>query len=175
MRIAIFTGNVNQPSSRYRIRQYIDKLKNNDIEVDDFSSTRGKYPPLQKYKRVAWLIKTAFERFKQTREFNNNDYEIAIVQREMISTLYTFERFLNKPQILDVDDAIHLYRGGKFIEKIARKSDAVICGNKYLANVYSKWNKKIYIIPTAVDTNKFIPAKKEMESEFVTIGWGWYK
>ncbi|MBB6631975.1 glycosyltransferase family 4 protein [Clostridium algidicarnis] len=172
MKVAAFTGEINDPSSRYRVRQYIDILKEYDIDIDDFISLNGKYPPVEKNKRLLWGAKTLAERFKQVVNVKLKNYDCIILQREMISTLNTFEKLTPRPRILDVDDAVYLYRRGNFIKKIAKSSDVVICGNEHLADVFEKWNNNIYIIPTAVDTRKYVPnvtAKRKKEK--VTIGW----
>jgi len=172
LKIAAFTGEINDPSSRYRLRQYIDILKKNDIEIDDFISSKGKYPPAQKNKRIIWGMKSLSERLGQVLSVKTNHYDCIILQRELISTLNTFEKFTPRPRILDVDDAIYLHKRGSFIKTIAQTSDAVICGNKNLANVFEKWNNQIYIIPTAVDTKKYIPSiDGRRMKEKVTLGW----
>jgi glycosyltransferase involved in cell wall biosynthesis len=79
---------------------------------------------------------------------------------------------LNSSKILDVDDAIYLHGNGKFIEKIAKNCNAVICGNSFLENKFKTWNKNTIIIPTAVDTKKYIlRGYKKESSRNVVIGW----
>jgi glycosyltransferase involved in cell wall biosynthesis len=172
VKVAAFSGGISDPSSRYRIRQYIDTLKEYNIEIDDFISLNGKYPPVEKSKRIIWGIKALHERLKQVVSVNIKNYDCVFLQREMISTLNTFENFTPRPRILDVDDAIYLHRRGNYIKKIAENSDAVICGNKNLAEVFEKWNNQIYIAPTPVDIRKYVPninARKIKEK--VIMGW----
>jgi glycosyltransferase involved in cell wall biosynthesis len=172
LKVAAFTGGINQPSSRYRVRQYINILKEYNIEIDDYFSLNGKYPPEEKNKRIIWGIKVLHERLKQVVSVNTKNYDCVFLQREMISTLNTFEKFTPRPRILDVDDAIYLHRRGKFIKRIAENSDVVICGNKNLADVFEKWNNQIYIVPTAVDTRKYVPSINEKKiKEKVIMGW----
>ncbi len=45
-----------------------------------------------------------------------------------------------------------------------------ICGNKYLYDFSKKYNPNTHVIPTAVDTNKFIP-KENTNVTDITIGW----
>jgi len=136
LKVAAFTGGVNQPSSRYRVRQYINTLKKYNIEIDDYFSLNGKYPPEEKNKRIIWGIKILYERLKQVVSVNIKNYDCIFFQREMVSTLNTFENYTPKPRILDGEDAIYLHRRGKFIKRIAENSDVVICGNKNLADVF---------------------------------------
>jgi hypothetical protein len=53
--------------------------------------------------------------------------------------------------ILDVDDAIWLYRDGLFAQRLAQLCDAIICGNEFLGEKFRRWNFNIHILPTAVN------------------------
>lgn len=79
--------------------------------------------------------------------------DATILQRELISTIPTFEKLLPGKKILDVDDAIFLYRKGLAAKNAARASIGVVCGNSYLADYFSQYSKT-HIIPTGVDVNK---------------------
>lgn len=171
MKVATFTGELNDPSSRYRIRQHIDKLRNFGIEIDDYSSKNGKYPPLEKEKRIIWGAKVLTERLSQVTTANIKGYDCSILQREMISTLNTFERYTPRPRILDVDDAIYLHKRGNFIKNISKYSDTIICGNNNLAEIFSKWSSNIFVVPTAVDTKRYIPGPCDITKDKITIGW----
>jgi glycosyltransferase involved in cell wall biosynthesis len=94
----------------------------------------------------------------------------------MLSTSFTLEPLTKKPRILDVDDAIWLYRNGSCACRLAKISDSVICGNSFLADYFSQWNPNIAILPTAVDTDRFLPlASKPFDDGAPdvrpTIGW----
>jgi len=173
MKIACITGSPEEPSSRYRIRQYIPSLNKVGFDLVDYPSVIGRYPPAGFKNRIIWIMKIMIERFSQVVKINKCNYDCVILQREMVSTLHTFERYINAKVILDVDDAIYLHKGGHFIKKIAKKSNAVICGNTFLAEKFSAWNKNVHIIPTAVDTDKFIPKQfsHDYSKQKITIGW----
>ena len=100
-----------------------------------------------------------------------NDYPCRILQREMISTLPTLERLLPKPLVLDVDDAIYVYRNGRAAEYIARSCSLVVCGNHYLAEKFSQWNSNVVVIPTGVDTDQLRPIINKNAEESQIIGW----
>lgn len=171
--IAAFTAEIRDPSSRYRIRQYIEPLDKLGIIIDDYYSIIGKYPPVEKHKRLAWLFSTLVERFKQIQAYKQKKYDCVILQREMISTLYTFERLIKHPYIFDVDDAVHLGKRSGNINSIAKNANSIICGNEYLANYYGTYHKSVYIVPTPIDTEKYIPLnnKHKKNREKITIGW----
>jgi len=83
----------------------------------------------------------------------------------------TLEPLTRHPRVLDVDDAIYLHRGGRFAERLASQCDLVICGNDYLKNIFSQWNKNVRVIPTAVDTKRYFPKKEIDATNRDVVGW----
>lgn len=170
IRIASFTGGKNDPSSRFRIRSYHGILSREGYLVEDFFLSVEKYPPRNFLNRVFWFAKIIKERSNQILRYSRSAFDVTFLQREMISTLYTFERFVKKPIIFDVDDAIHLGTRHHNIEKIARRADAIICGNIYLANYYKIKFDNVFIVPTPVDTRLYTP-KIHRNNKIVNVGW----
>jgi glycosyltransferase involved in cell wall biosynthesis len=169
IRVAAFTIGRNVPSSRFRVRQYIDDLKQYGVELSDFCPSTGGYPPEQKWKRPFWAVASLAGRVPDiVRSFS---YDVTLLQREMLSTFLTLEPFTKRPRVLDVDDAIWLNRGSSFARKLAAISDSVICGNSFLAEYFRQWNANIMILPTAVDTNRFAPLTAKPLGDSPIIGW----
>jgi glycosyltransferase involved in cell wall biosynthesis len=118
-------------------------------------------------------------------------YDWVILQRCLLPGISPGFDFLlrkfAKRLIFDFDDAIFTLQdhlkpanwetnptiSGEFAKvKIDIKlADVVIAGNSYLANFAGKYNKRVEIIPTPVDTSIFKPLKQKRGSEIVTIGW----
>lgn len=159
LQVAAYTGGVNVPSARFRVRQYIENLKDNGIHLDEIISQSGSFPPKKKIDRLSWATKTMLEQVP--RVILSRKYDVTLLQREMISTYYTFERFTKKPRVLDVDDAIFLNNSGEFSKKLAINCQHIICGNEYLANWFYQWNKNITIQATAVDANLYKPVEQK--------------
>jgi glycosyltransferase involved in cell wall biosynthesis/SAM-dependent methyltransferase len=155
IKVAAFTPGRNIPSARFRVRQYIDALHAHDIEVSEFPASLGAYPPKDKFIRAFWAVGSLSSRLPSVVE--SYRYDVTLFQREMLSTFATLERLTKKPRVLDVDDAIWLYRKGGFARRLARMSEAVICGNSFLAEQFGQWNSNIFVLPTAVDTERFKP------------------
>jgi glycosyltransferase involved in cell wall biosynthesis len=166
LKVASFTGGINVPSARYRVRQLIPFLQPEGITVKEFISKRGTYPPPQKYLRPFWGVSSLVDRVPAI--LSSYHYDLTWLQREFLSTMETLESFTSTPRILDVDDAIWMNSARPYAAKLSVKCDLIICGNDYLANYFSRWNKNIVIIPTAVDTNKFVPSVSPLEP---IIGW----
>jgi len=168
LKVAAYTGGSNVPSARFRIRQYVEALSRFDVDLVEFASRAGMYPPSAAWRRAGWLLAACAERSLQLR--GSQSYDVVIFQRELISTLLTLERFFGRPRVLDVDDAIWLHRRGAFAGKLAKRCDAVICGNAYLADYFGKHCDQIYLLPTAVDAMRFHPSG-QTRGETQIIGW----
>jgi glycosyltransferase involved in cell wall biosynthesis len=167
--VAAFTTGRNVPASRFRIRQYIAELKLHGVELSEFYPSAGGYPPDQKWRRPFWALASLAGRLPDIgRSFR---YDVTLLQREMLSTFLTLEPFTKRPRVLDVDDAIWLNRESAFARKLAHVSDSVICGNSFLAEYFRRWNANITILPTAVDTKRFVPLKATSFGDSPVIGW----
>jgi glycosyltransferase involved in cell wall biosynthesis len=171
MKIAAFTGSPTISSRRFRVLQYIDGLAARGIDIDEFVARRGSWPPRQRWKRPFWLLAALIERVGPT--IASRRYDAVLLQREMISTLHTLERFAGRPRILDVDDAVWLTsrRARRSFAALARSCDGVICGNDYIAGVVGAWNSNTIVVPTAVDTRRFHPAAPSAPRQRRIIGW----
>jgi glycosyltransferase involved in cell wall biosynthesis len=167
--VAAFTTGRNVPASRFRVRQYIDDLKQYGVELSEFYPRAGGYPPEQKWKRPFWAGASLAGRVPDiVRSFS---YDVTLLQREMLSTFLTLEPLTKRPRVLDVDDAIWLNRDSSFARKLATISDSVICGNSFLAEYFCQWNANITILPTAIDTKRFVPLKTRSFGDSPVIGW----
>jgi len=168
IRVAAVTGGEYAPS-RVRVRAYIAPLKDLGVEITEFGSRAGLYPPNSKWTRPAWGVWNLAEHVPVA--FQSHKFDITLLQREMLSTLVTLEPFTKRPRVLDVDDAIWLHRRGDFAQRLATLSDHVICGNTFLAERFSSWNPNVSVLPTPVDTNRFCPAPGAREVSPPIIGW----
>lgn len=170
VRIAAFTGGANVPSARFRLRQYIPFLLQYGLSVDEFYTRFGCYPPQDKWVRPFWVFATLSELIPKV--IMSHAYDAVLLQREMLSRFITFEQLTKKPRILDVDDAIFLSGNGYAARRLAEVSDRIICGNSYLADWFRRWNNNIYVIPTAVDTERYVPSSEcEKNKVLKVIGW----
>jgi glycosyltransferase involved in cell wall biosynthesis len=170
LRVATFTGGISVPSARFRVRQYIPALLKHGIAISEMPSHFGHYPPQNKWLRPLWAAATLAEQLPKI--IKSYQYDVVLLQREMLSSYVTLETLTKSPRVLDVDDAIFLHRNGSCARSLAQISDRVICGNAYLADRFSAWNKDIIIIPTAVDTERYLPSVKQGQCEGATvIGW----
>jgi glycosyltransferase involved in cell wall biosynthesis len=166
--VAALTGGANVPSARFRVRQYVSELARLGVRLEELISPFGSYPPERKWLRPLWGAGALVGGL--SRVARSWAYDVCLLQRELVSTLVTVEPLTKRPRILDVDDAVFVYRGGWSARVLAQSCDKVICGNAFLAEWYRTWNRDIEILPTPVDVGRFRPKTKDDDGE-VVIGW----
>lgn len=179
------------PSQRFRYEQYLNILVDHGFmiehsfllnELDDsIFYKKGKY--LAK----GWILfKSIIRRFYDLARSNRYDY--IFIQREafMLGTAF-FEWAFSKTKaklIYDFDDSIWLNQVSisapnkklNFLKnpaktaQIIRAADVVVAGNQFLANYAYPINSNVIIIPTTIDTSKYIPSTKKSTAK-ITIGW----
>lgn len=169
LKVLAFTGGHNTPSRVPRLQHYVAPLSDLNICIVESPSRAGLYPPAESWKRPAWGIWNLAEHIPQT--VRSYDYDLTFFQREMLSTFVTLERFTKRPRILDVDDAIWVHPRGGFAGRLARLCDHVICGNRFLAEHFARWNTEVSVLPTSVDARRFCPQPGPKKHERPVIGW----
>jgi glycosyltransferase involved in cell wall biosynthesis len=155
IRVAAFAGGRTVPSARFRVSQLVAPLRAHGIAMTPCLARFGTYPPRARLARPFWLAATLADRLPDV--LRSHRFDVTFLQRELVSTLETWERLTRRPRVLDVDDAVWLHRGGGFIRRIARRCDAVICGNAFLAEYFAGVLRAVHVVPTAVDTARFTP------------------
>lgn len=169
LRIAAITGGRNVPSRRFRIDALKPGLELHGISLKELCPKISRYPPTSKILRPFWLAGALSERL--TFCWRAQGFDSVILERELVSTLPTIESFLPGHKIFDVDDAIFLKRNGVAARHCAQVCNLIVCGNEWLAERFSLWNKNVEVIPTGVDTDVLKPlARKDLEGPPI-VGW----
>ena len=163
LKVTALTLGKNDPSSRFRVRQFINPLNQLGIRVAEH------YLPLAPYKlaRIAPLGLIA----RLPGVVASQAADITWLRRELITGKATLERFVGGKRLFDVDDAIWLTGAPSFSERIVSHCDGVIAGNRFLAQHYEKAGARVWIVPTSIDTNVWRPQTTRRESKEWTIGW----
>lgn len=167
LKVKVLSGGRNVPSARFRYGQICIPIKEYGIDMQWNPTLISKYPPKNKTIRPVWGALAVLSHVPGVIKSWGSD--VTIFPRELVSTLVTLEPFTKEPRVFDVDDAIWLKRDGKFAEYLAKHVDLVIAGNDFLADWFSKWNSDVVVIPTSVDTQKYIPSPNSDHGNI--IGW----
>jgi len=167
--VAALTAGRFVPSTRFRIRQYIEPLRNLGIHVEEHR------PGVEKYSfapnrtlRPFWRLGKVVTRIPLLLAAWRSD--VVWLERDLIAGYYTLERFLPRNCVLDVDDAIWMMGTPGYSERIAERCRGVIAGNSYIAEHYRGFTENVWLVPTSVDTELWKPRQGDDRSRWV-IGW----
>jgi len=173
-------------TTRQRFLQYQEELESNGIRLIIEPLLNNEY--LQnKFKgfRIKKLVimRSYLRRLKLL--ILKKDFDAIWVQYELFPYLPSmFEKLISlpgKPVLSDFDDAIfHQYDDHssllfrtilkKKLDPLLKRSNLTICGNDYLQNWAKNHCSNTYVVPTVVDTTKYIHLKKKISKQIV-IGW----
>lgn len=116
-------------------------------------------------------------------------YDIVVFHRHGSIPAYlalSIAKAQGKKIILDFDDALFTFGqhgvesahrtlnkwfGYPAFAAMVRSVDAVTAGSHYLKEYADQLNSKVFLLPTAIDTNIFKPMPKERNNSIFTIGW----
>lgn len=154
------------PSTRFRWDQYVPDLQAHGLHTTQLDARYGAYPPERTWRRVPWLAAAATDAIR--RALATRDHDVCFLQRHLVSTLDTAERWARRPLVFDVDDSIHLGPRGASADRIASRAALVVCGNDFLAEHYAA-HANVAVLPTAVDTQRFVPGAERAPGG--VIGW----
>jgi glycosyltransferase involved in cell wall biosynthesis len=166
-RIIALTQGARVPSTRFRWQQYVPRLRAHGLHISEFASRVGAYAPVTRQLRPFWMVASLAENL--SRALRSRAYDLCFLQRNLTATLSTWESLLRNPLVFDVDDAIFLGPRGGAADRIAKRANLVICGNRFLAEHFSRFSD-VAVLPTAVDAERFVPSPLGLPS-LPVIGW----
>ena len=171
-------------STRYRLGQYIPGLAQHGIDLqirhlldDDYLRRRFSGSP------ISWtnLLHAGWNRLGDLR--NREGFDAAILYGELLPLVpgWVERSLLPQPYIYDFDDAFYLkYRSGKLgvmrpflgnkFDTVIAGAAAVTAGNNTLATYARGINSNTRLLPTVVDTERYVPAPRPRNDIF-TVGW----
>ncbi len=178
------------PSQRYRIEQWMPYLANHGVRVEllpfaDRAMLELLHEPGHRLKKVLTGTQAFLRRVGDLRLARS--FDVVVVHRAMsIAGPAVLERLLSLvdiPVIFDFDDAIFLLHTAeanrrvgwlKFPRKtgtICRLSSHVVVGNSFLRDYALRYNSKVTVIPTSVDTARFVPLHDRNGNRNLVVGW----
>ncbi|HEY8185276.1 MAG TPA: glycosyltransferase [Pyrinomonadaceae bacterium] len=161
IKVTALTSGSHNPSSRFRVRQFIGPLSNFGIQVTEH------YPLVNKYhtKRVLPLALVA----RLPGVLASRSSRVTWLERELVPGRRTLEGLAGTRRLLDVDDAIWL-NAPNSSESLARVCHGVIAGNEFIADYYRKFDVRVWTIPTSLDTARWRPGPPRPGNDWI-IGW----
>ena len=161
---------------RFRISQYIPYLRDAgfDVTVSPFYSKEYfdfVYRPGNYVRKVTGLTGLTLRRINEL--YSMRDYDLVFLYREAIPIgppiiersiaklgipiVYDFDDAIFLPAVSEANQAVSFLKDPGRVAKILRVSDHVTVGNEFLAAYARQFNPHVTIIPTAVDTDRFVP------------------
>jgi len=173
-----FTTSVMDPASRFRFIQFIPHLKQLGWDVihrpnvpDRQRSTRfrGRIPRALDHRAARALMK-----WNRLRDVWHADCaDLVFVNRDLAGGGLFFERQLlrrNPNVIFDFDDAIFLGRNEAAVRWMCRNAALVTPGNSYLASYARQYSDRVTVVPTVVDTAKYV-INDTPSAPVTRVGW----
>lgn len=180
-------------SSRLRVYQYLPHLQRFAIEATVLPAVPEPWFSRFYYSssKATRLVHYATETLGSLgRLLQGRNYDVVFVQKGILSTnwkgLDDLLGWANSRLIFDLDDLVYgksvvefrspllrAFQDKNQTEKISSRARAVIAGNSYLKDLALRYNRNVFVIPTPVDTNRFVPrrATPGRERGEVVIGW----
>lgn len=178
------------PGQRFRIEQWEPILRQSGVEIT-YSPFETKelrsilYGGGQVFAKIGAVTKNMNRRRNELNSFKNFDLVYVFREAALLGPAW-FERKIARsgvPMIFDFDDAVfvaykspsngylsYLKFPGKTAE-ICRLSAHIMAGNEYLADYARQNNKNVTIVPTTIDTDKYVFVERPAEPEMLTISW----
>ncbi|MGI9166230.1 MAG: glycosyltransferase [Pyrinomonadaceae bacterium] len=162
IRVTALTLGKDDPSSRFRVRQFIAPLYQLGVDVTEsylpvFPNKVARLVPLGIVARLPGVMAA-----RRT--------DITWLRRELVTGRATLERWSGPKRLFDVDDAIWLAFKRPYTERIVSHCDGVIAGNRFLADHFEKLGARVWVVPTSVNTEVWKPAPQTKNQDW-TIGW----
>lgn len=183
MRILFLPGSYSSPAARFRIWHYVEPLRALGHQVvvrvtypeRTWMSSLSNKALRHVHNRSASLFRIGHVLWL-TRDIKH--FDVVMMNRDIVPETHIefLEPLLarrNPSLIFDFDDAIHLGNREHKLRKILPYFALITPGNEYLADFARECHKRVTVVPTTVDTDKFAPLteKKPGNARQVRVGW----
>ncbi|MBI1869915.1 MAG: glycosyltransferase family 4 protein [Chlamydiae bacterium] len=186
-KILFFTqGPFENASSRVRVYQFLPGLESYGYQCQVLPALPEKefhryYLDSTFLGKCSFFGKMGLERIKHL--FQLGGYDIIFLQREIFPCLPPFfEKIISlkaKKVVFDFDDAIFFSKRKPWlsgfqefkIRRIMGWSDLVLAGNETLASFALDSHSNVHLLPSAVDTRRYVPLDKQVKSSELVIVW----
>jgi glycosyltransferase involved in cell wall biosynthesis len=178
LRVLFFTDGPESPGSRFRCLQFFPHFEAIGIRCEARFSYDERYNDV--FQRAWAPAYKLAGRLKRVGELlGEHDADVIYLHKTTlaVSGVPEWLRSLRRtPIVFDFDDAIYLGPGGveqprrrRTFERVASVAAHLIAGNGHLAKVAGRPDVTT-VIPSVVDTGKYVPAPRRPSDELV-VGW----
>lgn len=178
------------PSQRYRVEAFLPRFRARGIDTRyDWALAHAELPIF--YGKQPMLAKARIAARAMTRRARSLAHlkpaDVVLVQREAFFVGPAWSEWVSRrraPLVYDFDDAIWMKavsegnRSLSFLKNTAKMGDivrqahTVVAGNAYLADWARQFNSAVHIVPTVVDTDRYVPrSTPRPDTGPVVIGW----
>ena len=179
MRVLFFTDGPESPGSRFRCLQFFPHFEARGIHCEARFAYDAHYNDVFEH-RWAPLYKLKGRLARVGHLLLDGGADLLFVHKTALALtgLPEWLRSLRgTPMVFDFDDAIYLGPGGasdpnrrRTFERVASVADQLIAGNQHLLEVAGHPGKTT-LIPSVVDTDKYVPASGRRETGELIVGW----
>ncbi|OEU68718.1 MAG: group 1 glycosyl transferase [Desulfovibrio sp. S3730MH75] len=158
----------NLPSVRFRVLPFVERAKQAGHTAD------WKRIPKAFHKRIAFFLSIPRDTVIIIQKKLLTGFQLSILKRRSLALVFDFDDALwtshpSSPAGPKRDKSEK--RDAALLENICTKVDLVIAGNNYLRDRIKSFNPNIEIIPTPLDTDKYVPSEPCIENKKAVIGW----
>lgn len=177
---------------RFRVSHYIPYLREAgfDVTVSSFYSReyfKFVYRPGNYLRKAAGFTALTIRRLKELSSIR--DYDLVWLYREAIPIgppvverriakmgipiVYDFDDAIFLPAVSEANRAVSFLKNPRRVSQILGISTQVTVGNEFLAAYARRFNDHVTVIPTAVDTNRFVPRRDPPppDGRKLVVGW----
>ena len=177
---------------RFRVAQYLPYLRDAgfDVTISSFYTPeffRVVYRPGRHAYKAVTFLKLALKRLREL--FAIRHYDLVLLYREAIPLgpplveefiaargipiVYDFDDAIFLPNVSEANKAFAFLKNPSRVARVLRLSEHVIAGNDYLADYARRHNSRVTVIPTSVDTDRFVPRASDVRTDErkPIVGW----
>ena len=176
---------------RFRIAQFVPYLRDQGFEVTISPFYTREffelvYQPGHQLRKAASFMGLALRRFRELFAIGNYDmvflYREAIplgppiverlIARRGVPIVYDFDDAIFLPAVSEANRSISFLKDPGRVAQILKLSTQVVVGNEFLAGFARQHTPDVTVIPTAVDTDRFVPRTSAPAGpRELVVGW----
>ena len=177
---------------RFRVSQYLPYLRNAgfDVTVSPFYSHdyfSFVYRPGNYLRKMTGFAALTLRRLDELTSMR--DYDLVFLYREAIPIgppyierriaqmgipiVYDFDDAIFMPAVSEANKSVSFLKNPGRTATIVKLSRHVTVGNEFLARYARQYNPNVSVIPTAVDTTRFVPRADAVPAEGRKLVVGW--